>query len=171
MVLAKAGVRLHVEQNIKLCPPSPILLRYAQLMSRSLVIIFVVLSCAACKGKGDGQWNLNKSIGWKPDKPDDYIILFVKLNNAAADSIELSDKVALDEAILKVLDQKGIGGRAENDDELEADLHFVLPKKYDEGFKAMRSVVKDRGYQDRVTLWRRNYDSLGRWTDQIIMWK
>ena len=145
--------------------------QFAQFMSRSLVIIFVVLYFSACKGNGDGQWNLNKSIGWKPDKPEDYAILFLKLNDTTTDSIGLSQKAALDETILNMLHQKGIGGRAENDEEIETDLHFVLPKNYTEGLKVMLAVVEDRGYQDRVTFWRRDYDSQGRWTDQIIMGK
>jgi predicted GTPase len=97
--------------------------------------------------------------------------LILKLNDTAADSIELSHKAALDETILKMLHQKGVGGQAENDEAIETDLHFVLRKNDDEGLKLVLSVVEDRGYQNRVTVWRRDYDSLGRWTDQMIMRK
>ena len=44
MVLAKAGGQLHVEQNIKLCPPSPILSRCAQPNKLTPMRIIAILS-------------------------------------------------------------------------------------------------------------------------------
>jgi hypothetical protein len=42
-VLAKAGGQLHVEQNIKLCPPSPIPLRYMQAYIRLTAVNGIVV--------------------------------------------------------------------------------------------------------------------------------
>lgn len=97
--------------------------------------------------------------------------MFLKLNANTADSTKLSQKEELDEKIATTLRKKGVGDQAADDEQSETDLHFVLPKNYDKALQVMLSVIKDYGYQDRVTFWRRDYDSLGRWSDQMIMRK
>jgi hypothetical protein len=138
------------------------------IMNQSLLKICFFLSLFACQGKGGGQWNVNKTIGWESLSPADYTILFLKLNNAQADSLLELNKKELDTAIIKTLRQQKLGDQAENDEPTEMDLHFIVLKNNEKALYAILSVVKEFNLQQQITVYRRDYNSLGEWTDKVV---
>jgi hypothetical protein len=87
--------------------------RYAPLMKRAIILFATTLSMAAC---GTRQSNLNRTIGWKAPDPNNYTVLYLKLNLAVADPNLISLKHKLDSAVVKRLLADNLGDQAANDD-------------------------------------------------------
>jgi len=138
-------------------------------MKKLFIIILVAFLATACEIKhGTGQWNLNETVVWESENPDDYSVLFIKLSNENADSSELSNKNKLDEGVLRALKKNGLGDQAENDTSTETDMHFVVAKDYKNALSVILSVVDTFNIPKKVIVYRRDYTSLERWVDTVI---
>jgi len=114
------------------------------------------------------QWNLNQTVGWKSHNPRDFAVLFIKVNQLATDSSHITEKRKLDEAVLKELKANRIGDQAENDEQSEMDLHFIVSKDYQKAIAAILSVAKSYSIEQQITVYKRAYQSLNKWTDKVI---
>jgi hypothetical protein len=111
-----------------------------------------------------GQWNLNKTIGFRSNQ--DFTIVFARLNEKNAyDSIQ---KRWLDTALLNTLREKKLGELAENDGEQERDMHFVVKKDYKNALRNITAVIQQRGWERKVQVIERIYRSDTLWSDKII---
>jgi hypothetical protein len=138
-------------------------------MTQRLLIFLTVLLLIACETKQKrGQWNLNETLGWEPGNPDDFTVLFVKWNRIDGSSDHISDKKKFDEAVLKELQAKGIGNRAENDEKTETDLHFVVSKDYQKAIVIILSLAKTYSVEQQITVYQRDYQDLDKWTDKKV---
>lgn len=138
-------------------------------MTQSLMIFLIVFLLFACTNKQETkQWNLNQSIGWEGENPDDYTVLLIKWTQAVDSSGQISEKKAFDEAVLKELRSSQLGDQAENDDQSETDLYFVVPKDYKKALTAILSVAKSCNVEKNVTIYRREYESFDQWTDKVV---
>lgn len=143
--------------------------RYAPLMTRPPILFLVVLLLIACETKQKTkQWNLNQTIGWKSENPNDFTVLYVKWNRMASDSSHLINKKKFDEAILKELKAKRLGNQAENDEKTETDIHFVVPNEYQNVIAIIRSVAKTNDIEQNITVYLRDYKSYDKWTDVVV---
>jgi hypothetical protein len=106
-------------------------------------------------------------MGWKPLTPDDYSILFVKLKQVNGDT-SLQFKSILDAAILKSLREKHLGDQAENDEETETDLHFVVSKNDEKALTAIYLAGRQLRLEQHITIYRREYVSPEKWTDKLV---
>lgn len=134
-------------------------------MIKSLTIFLITFLLTACKIK---QWNLNQSVGWKSETPNDYTVLFIKWNQTVFDSTQISLKKKLDEAVLKELKSKLLGEQAENDDPAERDLLFVVSRDYKKALAVILSVTETFDLKQKVTAYQRDYKSFDKWVDRIL---
>ena len=134
-------------------------------MTRPPILFLIVLLLIACETK---QWNLNQTIGWKSENPNDFSVLYVKWNRTTSDSSHLINKKKFDEAILKELKAKRLGNQAENDEKTETDIHFVVPKEYQNVIAIILSVAKTNDIEQNITVYRRDYKSYDKWTDVVV---
>ena len=98
----------------------------------------------------------------------DFAVLFIKVNQLATDSSHITEKRKLDEAVLKELKANRIGDQAENDEQSEMDLHFIVSKDYQKAIAAILSVAKSYRIEQQITVYKRAYQSLNKWTDKVI---
>ena len=117
------------------------------------------------------QWNLNQTVGWKSLNPNDYTVLFIRWNQTAADSTQKSQKKELDTAVLKELKSKRLGVEAENDEQTETDLHFLVSKDYKKAMTVILSVLKNLNIEEKVAVYKRDYVSFDKWEDKIVYHK
>jgi hypothetical protein len=134
-------------------------------MTRLFLIFSIVMFLAACETK---HWNLNQTVGWKSVNPKDVIVLFIKWNDIATNANGINDKRKFDEAVIKELKIKKLGDRAENDEETETDLHFIVRKNYQKALTAILSVAKNYQIEQQIKVYQREYRSFDKWTDKIV---
>ena len=138
-------------------------------MTQRIFIIVIVFLMIGCKAKDNsGQWNLNQTVGWQNVNPNDYTVLFIRWNQTTDDSTQISQKKKFDEAVLKELITNRLGDRAENDEPTETDSHFVVSKDYKKAIAVILSVAKSFDVEQKVTLYKRDYDSYDKWADKIV---
>lgn len=114
------------------------------------------------------QWNLNQTVRWKSANPDDFTVLFIKSNKLAATSTDIAAKRKFDEAVLQELKTKRIGNQAENDEQSETDFHFIVSKDYQKAIAAILSVSKTYNMEQQITVYKRDYQSYDKWTDEVV---
>lgn len=138
-------------------------------MTRPLLIFLIILLLTAClTKKGTKQLNLNQTIGWKSDNPNDYTVLFIKTNQLAANADHIPDKRKFDEAVLKELKANRIGDQAENDEQSEKDFHFIVSKDYQKAVATILSVAETYNMKQQITVYQRVYQSFDKWTDKVV---
>ena len=143
--------------------------RYAPLMTQRLFIILIIFLLTSCNNKQrSGEWNLNQTVGWKSINPNDYTVLLIRWSQTIADSTQISNKKKWDEAVLKELKSNHLGDEVENDQPTETDLHFMVSKDYKNALEIILSVAKDFGVEQKVTVYKRDYDSFSNWADTIV---
>ena len=118
--------------------------------------------------QGTKQWNLNQTVNWKSVNPDDFTILFIKTNLFPATPIQIADKRKFDEAVLQELKTNRIGDQAENDEQSETDLHFIVSKDYKKAIAAILSVAKIYNMEQEITVYKRDYLPYDKWTDKVV---
>lgn len=139
------------------------------LYAQRLFIILIIFLLTGCKTKQKtGQWNLNQTVGWKSVNPNDYTVLFIRWSQRTADSTQISQKKKLDEAVLTELKSNRLGDQAENDEPTETDLHFVVSKDYKKAVAVILSVAKSFNVEQKVAVYKRDYDSFDKWADKIV---
>jgi hypothetical protein len=146
-------------------PPSASRIRYAPVMTRLFLIFSIVMFLTSCKNK---QWNLNQTIDWKSVNPKNFTVLFVKWNEIATNAKGIKDKKNFDEAAIKELKIKKLDDQAENDDESETDLHFIVKKDYQKALAVILSVAKKYQIEQPIKVYQREYRSFDKWTDKIV---
>jgi hypothetical protein len=138
-------------------------------LNRHVLIILIFSLPIACKTKVETkEWNLNQTIGWKSDNPDDFAVLFLRLKRLSANSRQIADKRKFDEAVLQELRMRSIGVRAENDEPSEIDFHFVVSKDYQKAIAAILSVAKTYNMEQQITVYKRDYQAYDKWTDKVV---
>jgi len=136
-------------------------------MKHPALILLLFISLASCETKTEThQWNLNETIGWKPDVV--LTVLYVKWNGLQEDTILLQDKRALDSSILEALQNDRLGELAGNDSAAETDLHFVVAKDYKKALNAIVEVMKAHNVEQNVKVIRREYEADDTWKDKIV---
>lgn len=86
----------------------------------------------------------------------------------AADPGQLGAKRRFDAAVLKALRANRIGEQAENDEERETDLHFVVSKDYRKAMATILNVAKTYKREHQITVYQRDYQSFDKWTDKVV---
>ena len=136
-------------------------------MKHPVLILLLFISVASCETKTEThQWNLNETIGWKPDV--DLTVLYVKWNGLQQDTILLQDKRALDSSILEALQTDRLGELTGNDSAAETNLHFVVAKDYKKALKAIIEVAKAHNAEEKVEVIKRDYEADDKWKDKIV---
>lgn len=135
-------------------------------MIKSVTICLLVFLITAC---GSKQGNLNNTIGWKSIDTDDYTILFLKRNGlSSTDSSLLNAKRKLDNLILEKLRTNKLGDQAENDDQTETDLHFLVGKNYEKALTAIIFITRHYKIEQDLIIYQREYTSFDKWSDKVI---
>ena len=117
---------------------------------------------------GTKEYNLNQTIGWKSDEPQEYEVLIIKSSQLSGKSDRIVDKKKFDEAVLHELQTNKIGDQAENDEQNETDIHFIVSKDYQKALAAILSVAKTYKIEQQITVYKRDYQSFDKWTDKVI---
>lgn len=134
-----------------------------------LLLLFLILFISACRERESRTpRNLNQAIGWEETNPQEYSIIYIKLNTIDSISDQTIRKKQLDEAILKSLETNKLGTKAENDLPSENDYHFVVGKNHQKVILKIKEMAKYQGLQDHITVYKRDYQSEKNWTDKII---
>jgi hypothetical protein len=138
-------------------------------MTRLLLIFLIVSLLIACNTKVETkQWNLNQTIGWKRDNPNEFAILFTKADRLPTSIDQKADKRRFDEAVLQELKTNRIGDQTDNDEPSAADFHFVVDKDYRKAITAILLLAKTYKLQQHITVYKRDYHSEDKWTDKVV---
>jgi hypothetical protein len=139
------------------------------LIKIKLLLLFTVLFISSCtESESRYPKNLNQAIGWDKSIPEEYSIIYIKLD--LIDSIQDKTilKKQLDEAILSSLHTYKLGTKAENDLPSENEYHFVVGKNYQKAILKIQEVANNQGLKDHITVYKRDYQSEKNWSDKII---
>ena len=138
-------------------------------MTRPLLIFLSILLLTSCLIKQrTKQWNLNDTLGWESLNPEDITILFIKLSQSPANSDHIANKRKLDEAILRELKTNRIGDQAENDEQSETDLHFIILKDYQKAVSIILSVAMTYNMDGQIKVYKREYQPNDKWADKVV---
>ena len=138
-------------------------------MKKLLFIILIAFLVNGCEIEyGTGQWNLNKSLGWKSKNLLDYTTLFIKFSEENADSSVLVNKKKLNAAIAEELLKNGLGDPVEYDISKETEMHFVVSKDYERALKVILSIVDTIDLKQKVIIYQRDCKTYRNWVDIVI---
>jgi hypothetical protein len=134
-----------------------------------MLLFFTVLLISACtENESRYPKNLNQAIGWDKSIPEEYSVIYIKLDLIDSIQDKTIHKQQLDEAILRSLEINKLGTIAENDLPSENDFHFIVGKDYQKAILKIMEVAKYKGLKDHITIYKRDYKSEKNWTDKII---